>query len=110
MSHLTAQDKKALELFKERLLELFADRVHELRVFGSKTRGEATKFSDVDVLVVLEGSTWRDSWPVHQAASAVSLETGVDLSMKILAPESVQRLRQHGSPLMASIDQEGIQI
>lgn len=110
MNHLSVNEKKALKQFKELLAKEFPERFSEIKLFGSKARGEASKFSDVDVLVVLESSTWRDSWPIHQAASAVSLEFDVDLSVKIMTSEAVDHLRQRESPLIINIDRDGVAV
>lgn len=110
MNHLTTQEKKAVHLFKERLFAIFSDRMQDIKLFGSKTRGDATKFSDVDILVVLKDGTWRDSWPIHQIASSVSLQSDIDLSVKITTADGIKRLRQNGSPLIANIDREGVSI
>lgn len=110
MEHLTQDEKKALSLFKQGLLRMFPERVEGLKLFGSKARGEATKHSDVDVIVVMKDGTWQDSWPIHKVASEVSLETDVDLSIKVVTPSLVRRLKEVGSPLMSNIDQDGIEL
>lgn len=47
--------KPILAELKQRLTELYGDRLSQLILFGSQARGDATEDSDVDVLVVLEG-------------------------------------------------------
>ena len=47
-----AKDLKAIEKFK--LLISQRVKIHEIRVFGSRARGDATEESDLDVLVVVD--------------------------------------------------------
>ncbi len=47
--------KPILAELKQRLTELYGERLSQLILFGSQARGDATEDSDVDVLVVLEG-------------------------------------------------------
>jgi len=46
------KDRKIVEKFKSLVSQRV--RVHEVRVFGSRARGDATKESDLDVLVVVD--------------------------------------------------------
>lgn len=108
MIHLTANDKQALTLFKQKLHAALPGQVRDLRLFGSKARGEAAKHSDVDVLVVLNDRSWPVRQRIHQLAGEVFLATEVDLSVKIITPAIGRRLRQSGSPLMANIDRDGM--
>lgn len=108
MQALTDREKEALKLFKKELQETFSNQMKEFKLFGSKARGEAGKFSDVDVLVVLNSDDWRDKSKVHAVANRVFLETDVDFAPRIFTVAMVQTLRAHGSPLLANIDREGI--
>lgn len=110
MEHLNEKEKQALVRFKELLAQQFPVRFDEMKLFGSKARGDASKFSDIDVLVVIANAVWQDSWPIHQAANKVALEMDVDLSVKILDPNAVKRLRAKGSPLISNIDRERVVI
>lgn len=110
MDHLNDNEKKALILFKEKLQAAFPDQVEDLRLFGSKARGDATKFSDVDVLIVLEDRSLPVRQKIYGLANEVFLEAGVDLSLKIITPAISRRLREAGSPLMINIDRESRQI
>lgn len=50
---LSHTDTEALDAFTRRVRAELGDRLIELRVFGSKARGDATSESDIDVLVVV---------------------------------------------------------
>jgi hypothetical protein len=54
---LSPKIEAALADFQGRVLDLFADEISQLILFGSYARGEATPDSDVDVIVVVD---WDD--------------------------------------------------
>lgn len=85
MAGLTTNERKALQAFTERLRAAFPGRVEGLQLFGSKARGDASKYSDVDVLVVLRESDGQARRRVSAITADVLLETGVVLSPKTIS-------------------------
>ena len=49
---LTSREKLAIEEYKDFLLNRFPSRIEKILLFGSKARGEATRDSDVDLIIV----------------------------------------------------------
>ena len=97
MAGLTPEEEDALKLFAHAMQESFPHRVGSMQLFGSKARGDATKFSDVDVLVILDNATWEDRRSVSRISSAVLLETGVDLSAKTFTPQQLAEMKRQRS-------------
>lgn len=110
MKGLTKKEAEALRLFKQELLKQFPDQVEELKLFGSKARGEANKFSDVDVWVVMKKGSWRDHFPMRKISTSVMLDTDVDLSLHIFTTEDLRWMRRSGSPLLMNVEAEGVSI
>lgn len=52
---LRAELEAILQELKDKLSELYGDRLAELILYGSQARGEAGEDSDIDVLIVLKG-------------------------------------------------------
>lgn len=104
MAGLTQKDMAALHLFKQRLLQEFGERVDSAQLFGSKARGEATKHSDIDVLVVLRDATWQDRHQVSALSADVLLETDTVLSTKIFSPEQLSEMKHDRSMFWQSIE------
>lgn len=103
MAKLTPNDRKALRLFAERLRAAYPRQIEDVRLFGSKARGDATKYSDVDVLVVLKRGDWRDRRRVSGISAAVLLETGVVLSAKMFTREQFDRMKARRSVFWQTI-------
>lgn len=59
---LAPRERKAVEDFLSRLRGEFAARVKDVRLFGSKLRGDSGEDSDIDLLVLIDGldaGEWR---------------------------------------------------
>ncbi len=69
---LPAIAREALERLVARLADRFGDRILEIRLFGSRARGDPRPGSDVDVLVVLRDEAPPDlEEQIHEERTAV---------------------------------------
>lgn len=105
-------DTKIQDVLKElrkRFEILYGDRLAHMVLFGSRARGDAAPDSDIDVLVVLNGS-------VHAGAeiertldivSDLSLQKDVVLSCVFM---DCERYQYRNGPLLRNIRKEGVPI
>ena len=75
MSNPTRRRERAFEAFARAVADALGDSIHEIILYGSTARGEATERSDVDVLVVLNERTQTEE--VFQLAFDIGTEHGV---------------------------------
>lgn len=61
LARLSPDERVWLDQLAAGLLELLGDRLADLRLFGSKVRGDWHDESDIDVLVLVHGLDW-DTW------------------------------------------------
>lgn len=54
LSHLTKKENKALQELKQELYKKLPNQIEFIRLYGSKARGDAGKYSDIDLLVVTQ--------------------------------------------------------
>ena len=100
---------KVLVPIKEYLLDKYGDKIKEILLYGSQVRGEATKDSDVDVLVVIADDL--DRMVVRKSLSDILwdiLMTNSELISVIVVPESFYN--NYKSPFILNIKAEGISI
>src|SRR5262245_58269583 len=71
------QVRMALDEFKRRLAARWSRDLVTVCLFGSRARGEANAWSDVDVAVVLERAGFREKKETIDIASDVGLEHGL---------------------------------
>ena len=99
-----------LEAYAIRLRDVFGDRVHDVRLFGSYARGEAHEDSDVDVLVLVDGMTDREIGVAAGEAAPVILASGLPLAPLPMSTERFDDLRRRERLLAKDIDAEGISV
>lgn len=104
MAGLTDKEKEALRLFKKQLEQEFSDQIQSIQLFGSKARGDATKFSDIDILVVMPKANFERGLKVHDAMFKTLLKTGVVLSPKVFTPAQVDDMRASHSVFWQSVE------
>lgn len=72
LSRLDAEDRAFVERFVELVREHFGSRLKDLRLFGSKVRGDDHSESDIDVLILVDGGAWADVEAALDLAGSVS--------------------------------------
>ena len=89
------------------LRSAFGARLHDLQLFGSYARGEATEDSDDDVLVLVDGLTPSEMAVVSDCAVVIALATGVALAPLPISTESFAQMCATGRRLASEIARDG---
>lgn len=72
LSRLSAEDRRAVETFRDELRRRYGQRVKDLRLYGSKVRGDDHDESDIDVLVLTEGRDAALARSIGELAQSIS--------------------------------------
>lgn len=98
-----------LEELKQRLGDLYGDRLVELVLFGSQARGDAEEGSDIDVLVVLRDTAIPE--PEMQKARDIiyELSYGHDTLISCVYMDQEKLARGQG-PLVRNVLREGVKL
>lgn len=72
LARLDADERRWITDLRRELRDRFGERLRDLRLFGSKVRGDAHEESDIDVLVLLDGCTRDDRNAVWDLAWTIS--------------------------------------
>ena len=110
LPHVTAQEKKALLDFTERLRRDFPGEVKQVMLFGSKARGDFGPHSDVDVWIMTTHDDWRLRDAIVGCAFDLLIETGVFISPRVVSAQHVRRLRRSHSPLLEDVRKDGLSL
>ena len=99
--------KSLINRMKEHLTKMYGEKIKKIILYGSYVRGEATKDSDIDVLVLVDQSLnpfeVRDS--LSDLLFDMLLEEGQLVSV-IAIPESL--FESYNSPFILNVRREGL--
>lgn len=105
---LTPADRRLLDEFRERLNRDFGGVVDAIVVFGSKARGEATKDSDLDILVLIEAGDWRLKDQIADVAYDLAIGTDVVPTVMVYTTSEWDYLARIGSTFRAAVEDDGV--
>ena len=105
---LSEEEERILNRFKMRLKEALNDNLLEVRLFGSKARGDAREDSDIDVLVIVSSEDWHMSDAVYSIVTDIMLETEICISPKVISQKDYTRLYSDRNPFIENVIREGI--
>jgi len=107
---LKEQERNILENFSIRLRTLLQDPGIEVKLFGSKARGEDREDSDLDVLVIISGEDWHLSDKVYDLVTDLLLENGICISPKIISKRQYDELLQEDSPFIRNVIRDAVAV
>lgn len=92
---------------RQRLRDLYGERLVHVILFGSQSRSDAVPGSDIDILVVLNGSVspGKEIIRTGEMTTALSLKYDVVVSCTFI---STERYETEQSPLLINVHREGV--
>jgi predicted nucleotidyltransferase len=89
------RSQKAVEEFVRRASQEYGDRIRSIILYGSVARGTASEDSDIDLLVVIDEEDFLLRRKLVGLSFDILLETGADLSVKVLSDRDFQARKSH---------------
>ncbi len=88
------KEKKAVQEFKKVVMGKYANEIIDIKLFGSKIRGDDTEKSDIDILIILKNYSSKIRNIISDLATEVSLEFDVLLSISIDTLETYNKNKE----------------
>lgn len=107
--HLSTNEKKALALLRDSLTKEGLGLV-ALRLFGSKSRGDDTQESDVDIAVILNEVDQATEQRVFDICFEIGLEHDLLLAPIVLSVSETTSSKHRITPFFKILEQEGIAV
>lgn len=82
----------------------------DFRLFGSRSRGEADEFSDMDIFMEFETVDRELKNGVKNAAWEITMETGIVVTTLLFSRYEIEDSPLRSSPIIRGIMEEGIAI
>jgi predicted nucleotidyltransferase len=105
---LSSQESDALRIFAQRVRVALGPELVELRLFGSKARGDARPDSDLDVLVVVTGDRVRAEDLVIDAAFDVNVASDLYISPRVVTATSLTDPVWRTTLFVQTVTREGV--
>lgn len=102
------RDYKILLELKKKLSEEIT--LLDIRLFGSRARGDAEEFSDLDVFIEIQTLDRKTKEIIKTITWEVSLENSIVISPLIFSKEELTESPLKYSPVVKNIMEEGISI
>jgi len=102
---LKKNEEKALRVLKDELSRRF--NVIDLRIFGSKVRGEDTPESDIDVMIELGECNSDIKSQIYDIVFDINLENDTFISTTIFYKKEIEEGPLSESPIYKAIMREG---
>ncbi|MCH8120483.1 MAG: nucleotidyltransferase domain-containing protein [Planctomycetes bacterium] len=107
---LSIKEKTVLKEFKTSLGQILGGQLIELKLFGSKARGDGRADSDMDVLVIVASEDWHIRDKVYDVATDVLLQMDVCISPKVISKNRFDRLRKEGTSFIHNVSKDAITV
>jgi predicted nucleotidyltransferase len=99
--------KSLINQLKTQLVKMYGERIKKIILYGSYVRGEATRDSDIDILVLVDESL--NPFEVRESISDLLYDILLDegeLISVIAVPEDL--FENYNSPFMLNVKKEGL--
>lgn len=109
-ANLSKVEVAALKDFKEKVQEQLKGNIFELRLFGSRARGEGNEESDLDVAVIVKNDNHKIKRQIYDSAAEIFLDKEVNISPIIFSKAKLNWLKSIERGIALDIEQEGIRL
>ncbi|MEW6607170.1 MAG: nucleotidyltransferase domain-containing protein [bacterium] len=102
--------QKAVNEFKDFLLDNYSNRIELIELFGSKARGDGDKESDIDLLIVVDKEDRRFDDQICEMMTELSLEYNTLVSPVVFEKEEFELEKRVRTAIIRDIERDGILI
>ena len=95
---------------KRRLAAMCGPRLVKLCLFGSRSRGDHSPHSDIDVAAVIRGLDRREKMAVLDAVAEIEFERSTSISALVLSEEAFAELLARERLFALDIERDGIPV
>jgi predicted nucleotidyltransferase len=107
---LTVKEMSVIRQFKASVEHVLGRRLIELKIFGSKARGDDKPDSDIDVLVIVTDDDWHICDVVYGIATDILLQTDISISPKVISKNQLELLQKEDTFFLRNISRDAIAV
>ncbi|MFQ5976423.1 MAG: nucleotidyltransferase domain-containing protein [Candidatus Hydrothermarchaeales archaeon] len=87
----TKKERQGVCLFAKKVKELLGEKLLEIKLFGSKARGDFDEESDIDILLVIDSKDWKFQQKICAIATDANIEHDCNISPVIYTKEEHEK-------------------
>jgi predicted nucleotidyltransferase len=110
LKHLSGRELNAVVLFSERARKLIGDNLVEVKVFGSKVRGESGPESDIDIVLIVKKRDLSTTEQISEITADINVAFDVVISPVIYSEHEYERNRYFDTLFIQNIEREGVAV
>ena len=107
---LSSKERKAVREFITTVRSAYGDKIKRAALFGSKVRGDWTKYSDVDILLIVADDKWKFRQPFSVIISDIALKYDVELDVRVISAERWLYMKNIQAGLYQNISRDAVPI
>ena len=107
---LPLKEKKAVRAFLTAVQLAYGNKIQRAALFGSKVRGDSTRYSDIDILLIVTDDNWKFRKAISKVSSKIALKYDVLLDIRIISAIRWQYMTEIQSGLYQNISRDAIPI
>ncbi len=107
---LPLKEKKAVRAFLSAVQLAYGNKIQRAALFGSKVRGDSTRYSDIDILLIVTDDNWKFRKAVSKISSEIALKYDVLLDIRLISANRWQYMTEIQSGLYQNISRDAIPI
>ena len=107
---LSPKERKAVKEFIAALRSAYGDKVQRAALFGSKVRGDWTRYSDVDILLIVKDDKWKFRQPLSVIISDIALKHDVQLDVRVISAARWEYMANIQAGLYQNISRDAVPI
>jgi len=105
---LSPKEKKAVREFIMTVRSAYGAKIQRAALFGSKVRGDYTKYSDVDILLIVSDDKWKYRQPFSVIVSDIALKYDVELDVRVISAARWQYMANIQAGLYQNISKDAV--
>jgi predicted nucleotidyltransferase len=107
---LSSKEKKAVREFIKTVRLDYGEKIQRAALFGSKVRGDWTKYSDVDILLITTDDKWKFRQYFSEVVSDIALKYDVQLDVRVISATRWQHYADIQTGLHQNISKDAVPI
>lgn len=106
--YLSDNEKEGVKIFAGKVKQLLGPSLIELRIFGSKVRGDFDMESDIDILLVVESEDWHVRGEIINIVTEVNMEYNSNISPVIYTKREHDMNKYYKTLFVQDVEREGV--